>query len=67
MLHKAKQKTNIMSVNCTKMLTIHTFYWPNMAVKGTFCPNALFKLGAPSVVSDFFYPYPRAKRPLLLR
>ena len=40
---------------------------PNMAVKGTFCPNALFKLGASSLVSGFCYPYPRAKRPLLLR
>jgi hypothetical protein len=39
----------------------------NMAVKGTFCPNALFRLGASSVVIGFCYHFPRAKRPLLLR
>ena len=43
------------------------FFTPNMAVKGTFCPNALFRLGASSVVTGFCYHFPRAKRPLLLR
>jgi hypothetical protein len=41
--------------------------WPNMTVKGTFCPSALFKHGASSSVSGFCYHHPRAKRPLLLR
>ena len=45
----------------------HIIFRPNMAVKGTFCPNALFKLGASLVVSGFCYHYPLAKRPLLLR
>jgi len=49
------------------MLTKLQLIWPNMAVKGTFCPNALFKLSAASVISSFCYHYPRAKRPLLLR
>jgi hypothetical protein len=49
------------------LLRVSFVFRPNMAVKGTFCPGALFKLSASSVVSGFCYPYPRAKRPLLLR
>lgn len=43
------------------------FFHPNLAVKGTFCPNALYKLSASSTVPGFCYHYQRAKRPLLLR
>lgn len=43
------------------------FFWPNMAVKGAFCPYARFKLVASSVVPGFCHPCLRAKRPLLLR
>ena len=42
------------------------FFWPNLAVKGIFCPNTLFSLGVSSVVSGLGYHHLWAKGPLLL-
>ena len=59
--------SNIKLVCFMGSLLLNSKFQPNMAVKGTFCPSALFKPSSSSVGIGFCYPYPRAKRPLLLR